>query len=322
MRVKLEEGQVDATGSDLASSIVTFLAPKRSPFELMRVGGNRDGAYLVPKCMSGISACFSPGVANSKDFEDELLRRYGIRSHLLDASSDVALLKTPLQDGLQSFRKEWLAPESSEGSLSLDDWVGQSEPEGEKDLILQMDIEGAEYEVLLASSKSVLERFRVAVIEFHGVYRMVLGTEIEREKLRATMEVLDELFVSVHARVNNCCRIGNIPGTDLRVPEVLEVTFLRNDQFSRPTRFRNPRVPHPLDIPRNVPEWRPMHLSGKWSEHSSLFSPAAKICIDWFLFFAQSPSRLPMWFVNRGYAKIHPHRLWELARILFWRSRK
>lgn len=318
----LEEGQVDVTGSDLATSVITFLAPKPAPFGLMRVGGNRDGAYLVPKCMRGISACFSPGVANRKDFEDELLRRYGIRSHLLDASSDVVLFKTPLQDGRQSFRKEWLAPESSEGSISLNDWVGQSEPEGEKDLILQMDIEGAEYEVLLAASNSVLERFRVAVIEFHGLYRMILGTEIEREKLRATMNSLEKLFVSVHARANNCCLIGQIPGTDLRVPEVVEVTFLRKDQLSRPARLRNPKVPHPLDIPRNVPWRRPIYLSGKWREHSSLFLPAAKVWSDWFLFFVQSPSRLPMWLVDRAYVRIPAHRQRELARMLFWRSRK
>ena len=48
------------------------MKPKASPFGLIRIGGNSDGAYLVPDDLQGISCCFSPGVSDRKSFEDEL----------------------------------------------------------------------------------------------------------------------------------------------------------------------------------------------------------------------------------------------------------
>ena len=32
--------------------------------ELVRLGGNNDGGYLLPNDLEGITACFSPGVDN------------------------------------------------------------------------------------------------------------------------------------------------------------------------------------------------------------------------------------------------------------------
>ena len=57
---------------DTALDVVEFLQPKPCPVPLVRIGGNRDGAYLVPDDLTGVSACFSPGVSNRKDFEDKL----------------------------------------------------------------------------------------------------------------------------------------------------------------------------------------------------------------------------------------------------------
>ena len=312
--------QSDAEVLELAASVSSFLAPKPAPVELMRIGGNRDGAYLVPKELSGIVACFSPGAANRKDFEDELLSRYEIRSHLLDASSDASLFRTPLREGLQSFQKKWLAPETSETSTSLGDWVSHAEPESDTDLILQMDIEGAEYENLLATSRSTLERFRVAVIEFHGVHSMILGTRVERERLRRTMLHLSETFLTIHVRANNCCHLGRLPGLSTRVPEVLEVTLLRKDQFGGQSRFRRPQVPHVLDISRNVLSNRPVHLGGTWAEHSSRLLPAVKVLIDWFLFLISFLGQVSVALLDRIYVMFPERARTQLRRLRFRRA--
>ena len=49
--------------------ICEFLKPSASPYKLLRIGGAEDGAYLVPNDLSGVGACFSPGVNNFKNFE-------------------------------------------------------------------------------------------------------------------------------------------------------------------------------------------------------------------------------------------------------------
>ena len=310
----------------LASRVVSFFAPKPSPVDLMRVGGNRDGAYLVPKSLSGITACFSPGVANRKDFEDELWMESKIRSHLLDASSDLALFETPLLEGKQSFRKEWLASETADGAVTLDDWVLDAEPETEADLMMQMDIEGAEYENILGCSRSVLERFRIVVVEFHNVASMILGENTERQKLAHTIDRLGEIFVSVHARANNCCPVIRIPGTQIRVPEVLEVTLLRKDQLDSPSRSRKAMVPHPLDIRRNVRLQRPVHLSGPWKAHSSFLLPGLKILTDWTSFFFQylgsKGKRITHRVLNGTYLMFSAQTRRNFARLRAWMVKK
>jgi hypothetical protein len=57
---------------DDISRFFEILRPRSSPFQLLRLGGSGDGAYLVPNDLAGIAACFSPGVNNFKNFEDEL----------------------------------------------------------------------------------------------------------------------------------------------------------------------------------------------------------------------------------------------------------
>lgn len=312
----------DSSVAMLANRVVSFFAPKPAPFGLVRLGGKRDGAYLLPKNLEGIDACFSPGVANRKDFEDDLLDQYGVRSHLLDGSSDIENFKTPLVEGMQSFQKEWLTPESGEGSISLDDWVRIREPGEGTNLLLQMDIEGAEYDVLLSASESVLGRFRYAVIEFHNLSRMILGGPAEREILSRTIERLGETFVAVHSRANNCCAMTKLPGTNFKIPEVLEVTFAHQSQLNSSGRFRRPLVPHPLDIRRNVESRKPLHLSGKWREESSFFLPSLKVFADWTFYFLQSPDRLPRWMADRIYLKFSAKKREAVSSLLRGRMKK
>ena len=102
---------------------INVMIPKPSPCELVRIGGDSDGAYLVPDDLEGVQACFSPGVFNFKDFEDELATRYGIRSYMCDFSSDVEKFATPLIPGMQVFDKKWLEVSGDSNSFTLDEWV-------------------------------------------------------------------------------------------------------------------------------------------------------------------------------------------------------
>ena len=98
---------------------IAFLRPKASPVPLRRIGGDNDGAYLVPDDLEGVAACFSPGVNNFKDFEDELCRAHGMRAHMCDASSNPALFRTPLIRGQQTFTRKWLAPKDAEHIVAM-----------------------------------------------------------------------------------------------------------------------------------------------------------------------------------------------------------
>lgn len=251
----------------LEKEFLDFFKPKSISMSLVRVGGSRDGSYLVPEDFDGIEACFSPGVATYKTFEDQLTLAYGIRSHMVDFSVDVEDLETPLIDGMQTFSKVWLKEGNSKDSVTLAEWIKQREPQSEGDFLLQMDIEGGEYEVVDSATPAVLERFRILVIELHGVRSQIISSG-RNAPIFKLIDKLDPIFQVVHVHPNNCEKPKALPGGKVLIPEVFEVTLLRRDRLSirrgtkRPV---NPRVPHLLDINRNAVHLPPVFLGARWS---------------------------------------------------------
>lgn len=245
---------------------IEVLRPKASPCALIRIGSNKDGAYLLPNDLQGIKACFSPGVSNRKDFEDELLEYYGIASHMCDFSSDVEKFKTPLKSG-QTFKKKWLDVNDDPDSISLADWVNELEPEATDDLLLQMDIEGAEYRNLLKTPEAILRRFRIIVIELHRLGVVNQPGEFQK-KLGPLLTLLDPHFLCVHAHPNNCCGDVILAGSNLNIPKVHELTFLRRDRWDgvAPSDCHPPLLPHPLDVSQNVAKKPPLFLNEHWLE--------------------------------------------------------
>lgn len=243
---------------DTALDVVEFLKPKPCPVPLVRIGGNRDGAYLVPDDLAGVSACFSPGVSNRKGFEDDLQDRYGIGAHMCDFTSEEDKFATPLRSG-QSFRKLWLGTETEGDTITLQDWVSEQAPD-DSDLLLQMDIEGAEYPTLNTAPDDVLRRFRVVLVELHGLVR--LNKPHRLELVLPFFEKLSRHFTCVHIHPNNVREQIRIGKTNYWVPRILEVTLLRKDRFDAAGELIPPQLPHPLDIPFNV-RWKQPQAMGK-----------------------------------------------------------
>jgi hypothetical protein len=255
--------------------VFEVLKPKASKTPLIRIGGDGDGSYLVPDDLDGIAACFSPGVNRIKYFEDFLTDRYGIQSHMCDFTCDVEEFKTPLKLGMQTFVKKWLDVSPGEDNISLEDWLRDHDAQG--DLLLQMDIEGAEYRNILATSDGTLARFRMIVLEVHGLGKM-LDASILRGVIAPFFSKLAQSFTCVHAHPNNCCGEFPVPGTDIRIPNVLELTFLRSDRFNAAP--GPAALPHPLDVSRNVSRKPPLFLSEAWCDHERPLESRVKILED------------------------------------------
>ena len=255
--------------------VFELLKPKATKTPLIRIGGEGDGSYLVPDDLDGITACFSPGVNRIKYFEDVLTDRYGIQAHMCDFSCDVEQLTTPLRPGMQTFAKKWLDVDESADSIRLEDWLAEYDPQG--DLLLQMDIEGAEYRNLLATPEETLARFRVIVLEVHRLVRM-LEAPILRQVIAPFFGKLARSFTTVHAHPNNCCGDVTVPGTDIRIPSFLELTLIRNDRFVAAA--GPPALPHPLDVGRNVAQKPPLFLSEAWCDYSRPLESRVKMLED------------------------------------------
>jgi len=232
--------------------VVELLRPVDAGHRLVRIGGDGDGGYLLPEDLGGIAACFSPGVDRQATFENALAR-FGIGSHLADRS----VAAPPPGCAPLSFEPVFLGTFDGDGVTTLASWVGRHAPEATGDLLLQMDIEGAEYGVIDSADRSLLRRFRILVIEFHHLD--ALGQPFVCRRIGEALEKLRLDFVPIHLHPNNYAGVVRIAG--FPVPPLLEVTFLRNDRC-RSTRPRTD-FPHPLDRD-NVPRKRPAVLPREW----------------------------------------------------------
>jgi hypothetical protein len=234
---------------------LNLIQPKPSPAPLVRIGGNGDGGYLVPDDVDDIAACFSPGVAESADFELALAEK-GIRSFMADYSVEAA----PVLNDLFDFEKLYLATHNEPGKfVRLDDWITDKKQDS-GDLVLQMDIEGNEWPILADVSAETLSRFRIIVLELHGMDN-ILTNPLGIEVFNSVFRKLNDQFSVVHLHPNNCC--GELHYQGVRIPRVLEVTLIRNDRYQKSTQVFDSTIPHALDVP-NVKGKRELTLSKDW----------------------------------------------------------
>ena len=227
---------VEQTKSADILGLMRKLRPQNCGIELIRFGGSGDGGYLIPDDLGGIEYCFSPGVNTVSDFENQLADRK-IKSFLADFSVDAPPIFRPEF----VFDKKFLGAFDREHFITLASWKDKYLRNYTGDLILQMDIEGAEYEVILSTPDSVLDQFRILVIEFHCLDR--LFDAFVFNLLSSCFEKLLKSFHVVHIHPDNSGE--SVRRGDIEVPIMMEFTFLNKRRASSD----RPQVtfPHELD---------------------------------------------------------------------------
>jgi Methyltransferase FkbM domain len=227
-----------ATPRDDVAALLARLRPHDSSRGLVRIGPAGDGGYLLPGDLDGVIACVSPGVSTESRFDLAIAER-GIPVHMADASVDGPSLSHPLFH----FSKAFLGPVTGGNTITITDYCAAIPGfAAGGDAILQMDIEGAEYAVLQSMEKALLDRFRIVILELHGVENLFHAFSFGL--MRAAFDKLLASHAVVHIHPNNCCGIAHAQG--LSIPRVLEMTLLRRD---RATFSHNPAraYPHALD---------------------------------------------------------------------------
>jgi len=148
---------------------IRMMRPHDADIPLIRMGPDSDGGYLVPDDLDGIKACFSPGVGRQYGFELDCLRK-GMEVYMADGSVPQP---DDLPDGMHFLPRYLMTKvefsdvhltDYRKGSITLKSWVSESGLEEQDELMLQMDVEGFEYDILLAQSDTFRKRFRVMVV--------------------------------------------------------------------------------------------------------------------------------------------------------------
>jgi hypothetical protein len=216
--------------------LIRSLRPRECGRPLIRIGADGDGGYLIPDDLDGIEYCFSPGVNTTAVFEEQLAAR-NISSFLADYS-----VSGPPQIRPEFvFDRKYIGATNSDTFMTLNSWKDKYLAGYSRDLILQMDIEGCEYESILSVSDEILSLFRIIVVEMHWLDR--LFDPFAFRIMNAFFKKLLGKFYVVHLHPNNCG--GCVKKDDLEIPHVMEMTFY-NHRRACPGQYRTD-FPHPLD---------------------------------------------------------------------------
>lgn len=200
--------------------LIQSLRPVLTEAPLIRVGPAGDGGYLIPDSLTGIRACFSPGVSTECGFELQCARM-GMDVFMADGSVEAP----PLAHERFRFTKKHIGLIDDAHTMTLDTWISQAGVDERDELLLQMDIEGFEYPAIASLSPERLKQFRFIVVEFHRLY--LLWSSPYFELMEGVFRKLLGTHLCTHIHPNNVapffCHAG------LTVPSVMEFTFMRQD---------------------------------------------------------------------------------------------
>ncbi|MDP4033672.1 MAG: FkbM family methyltransferase [Pseudorhodobacter sp.] len=176
-------------------ALLRSLAPVAISCPLVRLGSAGDGGYLAPDDLEDMSASISPGVSTEVGFDLDMAER-GMEIYMADASVE----GPPVSHPRFHFHKKFLDVFEDDDNMRLDTLCSSIAPEHKGDRLLQMDIEGAEYRVLLDVSDQVLQSFRIMLIEFHHLDRVFATFPFRM--IRATFQKMLRFHHIVHIHPN------------------------------------------------------------------------------------------------------------------------
>lgn len=137
---------------------------------LKRYGGVNDGGYLMcANLASGVQAAYSYGIATEDAWGCEVSKELGVEVHQYDCFTEH---RPVCAGGTFVFHDECVGPktETVEGRFfdTLPSQIARNGHAG-KPVLMKIDVEGAEWDSLMATPDEVLDTFLQMPMELHGV---------------------------------------------------------------------------------------------------------------------------------------------------------
>lgn len=193
---------------------------KATGFPMVRIGKRADGGYIMLDDFDGIEACYSFGIGTEVSWEEDMATR-GIDVYCYDHT----IGHMPgNNEKLHFFRNGIAGADSRDGILKTMGTFLRENKNRTDNLILKMDVEGAEWEFLQEVEKSVLSRFKQMTFELHN-----LTDEKQSREIFGCLNKLKETHQPVWIHGNNAGLVER--AGDYMVPQMLEITYVRKDSY-------------------------------------------------------------------------------------------
>lgn len=222
--------------------VLSKFTPKETNKQKIRIGQAGDGGYVLLDMFNENGIVYSFGVGGSHRFEQDMATR-GYTSYMYDHTVSGSSIP---KDPHYIFHRKGLAAVDSDNMRSIPTILKENGHTSRNDIILQCDIEGGEWDIFSDIDQKYLMCFSQICIEFHSLNKCILDMDHFKRgrmdhwrfaKMKTTMEALSQNFTAYHIHGNNVRNPGYFKVRGQNVPEVIEVSFVRNDlvEFSEGT---------------------------------------------------------------------------------------
>ena len=202
-----------------------------------RFGSPGDGGYLLKDEISKSDICISLGIGDDYTFDLDIAK-YCQQVLMFDHTID----HPQLLSSNMSFKKIGISSVEAEKFTTIERIV--SELPVESDLILKIDIEGAEWEILGSLTFDTLRRFKQIAAEFHNLHA-IHNTE-HFERIMNALSKISQTHFLANFHINNWASYQLVAGVPF--PDVVEVTYIRRASSSG----KQVNLENSLNQPNNI----------------------------------------------------------------------
>ena len=195
---------------------------KAEGYELIRIGSNNDGGYIsLDDFDSEDKIAYSFGICNDVSWDKDMASRgYDVfmYDHTIDSlpeeNSRFHWSKLGIIDGVTQ----------DDRLKTLEYLIEQNHHEDKRDMILKMDVEGAEWGFIESVKTETLRQFSQIVFEFHSM----TDYETSERKLNLLAKI-NETHQLIHIHVNNCGDYISFGGK--KFSGVIECSYVIRDKY-------------------------------------------------------------------------------------------
>ena len=210
---------------------------KAEGHELTRTGRDNDGGYIMLDDLPG-GIAYSFGICDDVSWDRDMAAR-GYDVYMYDHTIDGLPEQNP--------RFHWSKLGISDGSShderlkTFEELISMNHHENERDMILKMDVEGAEWGFLESVKPETLSQFSQITFEFHN---MINPSSPERildilHKINATHQL-------IHLHANNCSTYITAGGKNFC--SVFEVSYILRGKYKISEDY-DVKLPLKIDMP-------------------------------------------------------------------------
>lgn len=199
-------------------------------YSLVRAGKYDDGGYVMLDDFTGVDTAYSFGISDDVSWDAEMAAR-GLNVYMYDHTIE----SLPEENIRFHWRKEGVTGQYNEQlpyMKTLEQFLEDNGHIDAENMILKMDIEGAEWEVFSNLDVKILEKFSQIIIEIHDLWKQDNFFDIPEG-----LERLNQTHALVHIHGNNYTKYLISHGKCL--PDTMECTYVLRKKYTvrNATRF-------------------------------------------------------------------------------------